>query len=228
MAPKDFKALISDTHWNHYPLDSWTPYHLSQSNPDYINPNGFYRLIELGIKRIIYLREDYRKLLVNHSTGIFRIATIDNALSHDKLKAAKLGLSCADQRVRLRAAYLSPVKDIEKRLPLEKSKSVREKIIKRLGYLNCLDEAIKPSNARYYRCDPMKNSAFSKAELDVYVENDKRSAYPDEEVALLTKMIYHMSKEDSLFYINIIKATLGRSHDLEPLFTAKITGEFEK
>lgn len=218
----DFKALISDPFWNSYPLCSWGSWP-QPTDPNYVNKKGFYGLISLAVKNLVYIKEDYRKILVSSSTGVFHIATIDKCLAADKLKAAKRGLSSPDSRIRKRAAALCSVKDIAARLPLEKDPTVREKIIKRIGYLNCIEEAVKPINAGYYRRAPLKNSDFSKAELDNYDSSRDKGSL--EEYALLEKMIYHLPKEDMLFHIDLIKAATKISPVLGQLLEKKLAGE---
>lgn len=221
----DFKALISDPFWNSYPLNSWGAWP-QPTDPNYVNKKGFYGLISLAVKNLVYIKEDYRKILVSSSTGVFHIATIDKCLAADKLKAAKRGLSSPDSRIRKRAAALSSVKDIAARLPLEKDPTVREKIIKRIGYLNCIEEAVKPINKRWYRYDPLRNAPFSKSDAEDYEVG--RSTSQDDE-AMLTKIVYHTSKEDSLFYIDILDKvgkTVGGG--IRDIYASKITGEFDK
>lgn len=222
---KDFRALISDPFWNSYPLYSWGIWP-QPKDPNYVNKKGFYGLILLAVKNLVYIKEEHRKLLVSASTGVFHIATIDECLASDKLKAAKRGLSSSDSRIRKRAASLCSIKDISARLPAEKDPTVREKIIKRIGYLNCIDEAIKPENRRWYRYQPLRNSPFSKEDAENYEVGKSAS---QEAEAMLVKIVYHTSKEDSLFFIDILdKVNSSVAFGVRDIYASKITGEFDK
>jgi hypothetical protein len=122
------KAL-KDSRWNHYPLCSWTPG----------SPKRYGSAIKAFVDRAIsHSGKDY-KLLEKYSEGVFALHTIDSSSSSVRISMAKRLKDSKDTRLRTRSVRILPIKYVPCFLN-DKSYSVRNCAIKRLGVDNCYKE----------------------------------------------------------------------------------------
>lgn len=217
----DFRKLISDPHWNSYPL--FTIYY-GKDSPAEPNLKSYYRFIDGAVKQMIFVDHKYRKEFMENSEGIFRISTIGNTLGREKLKAAKLGLKSGDVRVRKLAVKLLPVKDLMPIVNSEKNSSVISKLSHRIGYLNMI-KVEKNSSYRYKRSHAFLNDEFDGDEIrDILSkrEGGKSSIFYERDI--LKKVAYHIPPSELPFYLDVLNKLSSFDEDAKKLFLAKLTG----
>jgi hypothetical protein len=217
----DFRKLISDPHWNSYPLFTINYGKGAAVEP---NPKNYYRFINMAVKQMIFVDHKYRKEFMENSEGAFRISTIGNTLGKEKLKAAKIGLKSRDVRVRKLAAELLPIKDVMSIVNSEKNYSVLSKLSRRIGYLNMI-KVEKNSSYRYKRSHAFLNDEFDGDEIrDILSKREMGKSSTFYERDILQKVAYHISTSELPFYLDVLNKLSSFDEDGKRLFLAKLTG----
>ena len=217
----DFRKLISDPHWNSYPL--FTIYYGKNATPE-LNPKNYFRFINMAVKQMIFVDHKYRKEFVENSEGAFRVSTIQHTLGKEKLKAAKLGLKSRDVRVRKLAVKLLPVKDLMPIVNSEKNSSVISKLSHRIGYLNMI-KVEKNSSYRYKRSHAFLNDEFDGDEIrDILSKREMGKSSIFYERDILNKVAYHIPPSELPFYLDVLNKLSSFDEDAKKLFLAKLTG----
>lgn len=219
MTRKELKTLISDKYWNSYPT-----YVHYNSRSTTVNPKSYYNLIFRSVKNIVYSNPSLRQFFINHSQGIFRIATINSCLGRDKLKAAKVGLKCSDARARKLAVGLVKTSDIKGLLATEKRPDILNKISIRLGYLNMLDQEMT-SRYRWNRSRAFLNSDFSADELRELLQKKKNGEnIPFYDRDMFSNFAYNIDAQSVAFYLDIFTELSSSDAEIKNIFLNKLTG----
>lgn len=131
--------LVSDSRWNHYPMQSWTK-----------GSTKKYGLILNTIvsKAISNLDENCLRILTNKSEGVFALFMLDGSPSSIRKKMAKRLYNSPDVRIRTRCARILPIKYMHL-LFEDKSYSVRNVAITRVGIDNCYKSFVPESIADF-------------------------------------------------------------------------------
>lgn len=221
LSDADFIKLISDTHWNSYPL-----YTCGWGEKKEVNPKNYYNLISQAVGRMIFSSPKYRKIFIEKSEGIFRISTIGHTLGKEKLKAAKSGLTSKDTRVRKLAVNLLPVKDLMEIVNSEKNSAVLNRLSIRIGYLNMVS-AERSSSQRWNRSRAFLNSDFDQNEIsDIANKLISGKTSPVYDMDLLKKIAYHVPASELAFYLDIFNKLSNAHHkELKSIFITKMTGK---
>lgn len=220
LSDADFIKLISDTHWNSYPL------YTGWGEKKEVNPKNYYNLISQAVGRMIFSSPKYRKIFIEKSEGIFRISTIGHTLGKEKLKAAKSGLTSKDTRVRKLAVNLLPVKDLMEIVNSEKNSAVLNRLSIRIGYLNMVS-AERSSSQRWNRSRAFLNSDFDQNEIsDIANKFISGKTSPVYDMDLLKKIAYHVPASELAFYLDIFNKFSNAHHkELKSIFITKMTGK---
>jgi len=220
LSDADFVKLISDTHWNYYPI-----YTCGWGERKEVNPKNYYCLINQAVGRMIFSSPKYRKIFIEKSEGIFRISTIGHTLGKEKLKAAKAGLTSKDTRVRKLAVNLLPVKDLMEIVNSEKNSAVLNRLSARIGYLNMIN-AERSSSQRWNRSRAFLNSEFDRNEIsDIASKLVSGKTSPVHDMDLLKKIAYHVPASELAFYLDIFNKLPGTNKEIKNIFIAKMTGD---
>lgn len=220
---EDFRKLIKDPHWNSYP--SYTCHYSKNKMSNAPDPRDYYELIFSAVERLIFSSKKYREEFIKNSNGIFRVITINTTIGRDKLRSARGALISRDIRARKLATTLLPVSELTKHLSSEKDPSIKHRIFTRVGYLNVIDET-KDSRSRYVRSRAFLNDNFDPneiREISEEIKDGKQSVYFERDV--MKKFVYHITSEESVFYIDILKSMLSKDKDLKEIFMKKLTGK---
>jgi hypothetical protein len=220
---EDFRKLIKDPHWNSYP--SYTYYYNKLKKDNVPDPRDYFDLIFSAVEKLIFSSKKHREELIKNSNGIFRVITINTTIGKDKLRSARGALTCRDIRARKLAAALLPVGELIKHISSEKDPAIKHRIFSRVGYLNAIDET-KDSRSRYIRSRAFLNDTFDPneiREISEEIEDGKQSVYFERDV--MKKFVYHITSEESVFYIDILKNMLSKDKDLKEIFMKKLTGK---
>lgn len=226
LSPKSFGRLISDKHWNSYPLYYHNYY---GTNPDKAVLNRSYSsILSFVIKYIIYTEPAHKKILIEKSTGIFRVMTINHCIGDDKRRAARISLKLGDIRARKLAVEILPVVTINKHLAIETNKVVRKKILNRVGYLNITEDQSKLFG-NYIKNMVFMNSKFHKDEMDIKTEKilleakDKKAKLQQE---IMLKISYYIENKDTVFYLDLFQyISANLSYNDKQIFLKKLTGK---
>ena len=219
MSDQDLKALVSDRHWNSYPL--YVYYRGSDTSP---NPKNYYPFISAAVKHLVLVSQKHRKFFTDHTVGAFRIATINGTLGRDKLKAAKKGLTSGDARVRKLAVSLVPVSDLKEIMKTEKRADVLNSISKRVGYLNMLHVEVN-SRYRWNRSRAFANSEFNPDFTREVIATKRTGANSFYERDIFNNLVYNVDSESAAFYLDIFRELSNSDDSLKAAFLQKLTGK---
>lgn len=219
LSTTEFRALISDRHWNSYPI-----YTCGYTQFPAINLKNYYCIISRAVTKLIYTSAKHKKDLIALSAGAFRIATINSALGKDKLKAARIALKSRDSRARKLAVNILPVKDLFQILNTEKDKSILNRLSIRIGYINMLDVE-KSSGYRYNRSRAFLNDEFNAEEIRELVQKKEAGdKIPFYEQDIFRKLTYHISEDEVPFYLDLFNKLSQSDKETKKIFLAKLTG----
>ncbi len=219
LSTTEFRVLISDRHWNSYPI-----YTCGYTQFPAINLKNYYCIISRAVTKLIYTSAKHKKDLIALSAGAFRIATINSALGKDKLKAARIALKSRDSRARKLAVNILPVKDLFQILNTEKDKSILNRLSIRIGYINMLDVE-KSSGYRYNRSRAFLNDEFNAEEIRELVQKKEAGdKIPFYEQDIFRKLTYHISEEQVPFYLDLFNKLSQSDKETKKIFLAKLTG----
>ncbi len=219
MSDQDLKTLISDRHWNSYPL--YVYYRGKDTSP---NPKNYYPFISAAVKHLVLISQKHRKFFTDHAVGAFRIATINATLGRDKLKAAKKGLTSGDARVRKLAVSLVPVSDLKEIMKTEKRADVLNSISKRVGYLNMLHVEVN-SRYRWNRSRAFANSEFNPDFTREVIATKRTGANSFYEKDIFNNLVYNVDSESAAFYLDIFRELSNSDASLKAAFLQKLTGK---
>jgi len=223
MTKNELKTLISDKYWNSYP--TYVCYSPKGPKGTTVNPKSYYNLIFRSVKNIVYSNTSLRQFFINHSQGIFRIATINSCLGRDKLKAAKVGLKCSDARARKLAVGLVKTSDLKGLLITEKRPDILNKISIRLGYLNMLEQEMT-SRYRWNRSRAFLNSDFSADELRELLQKKKNGEnIPFYDRDMFSNFAYNIDAQSVAFYLDIFTELSSSDAEIKNIFLKKLTGK---
>jgi len=218
LSDPNFRQLISEPHWNSYPI------YTCHSNKKDLNIKNFYFLINVAVGRLVYTSPKYRKTFIEKSEGIFRISTIGHTLGKEKLKAAKIGLTSRDTRLRKLAVSILPVKDLTDAVNSEKNSSVLNRLASRVGYLNMIN-AEKSSSQRWSRSRAFLNDKFNQDEIsEIVTKLTSGKSAPIYEMDLLKKIIYHVPASELAFYLDVFNKLPNANKEYKTIFLSKMTG----
>jgi len=220
MSLSDLKILISDKHWNSYPL-----YCYVGGDSSFINTRRYYNLISNTVKHLVFSSDKHRKLFIKESEGIFRIATINACLGKDKLRAAKVGLKSGDARARKLAAGLVPVSDLVPMIGTETRSDIQNKISNRVGYLNMIPTE-KKSRSRWNRSRAILNSEFNPDEMKEIIQRglDGKGLFVYDR-DLLANLTYNVDASSAPFYLDLFQKLCESDPVMKQIFLKKLTGK---
>lgn len=219
LSATEFRAIISDRHWNSYPT-----YTFSHNSFTVVNLKNYYSIISKAVKKLIYTSAKHKKDLITLSAGVFRIATINSALGKDKLKAARIGLKSRDTRARKLAVNILPVKDLLEIVNTEKNAAILNRLSIRIGYINMLDVE-KSSGYRYNRSRAFLNDEFNAEEIRELVQKKEAGdKIPFYEQDIFRKLTYHISEDEVPFYLDLFNKLSQSDRETKKIFLAKLTG----
>jgi hypothetical protein len=178
----------------------------------------------VAVGRLVYTSPKYRKTLIEKSEGIFRISTIGHTLGREKLKAAKIGLTSRDTRLRKLAASILPVKDLTEAVNSEKNSAVLNRLASRVGYLNMIN-AEKSSSQRWSRSRAFLNDKFNQDEIsEIITKIASGKSSPIYEMDILKKIIYHVPASELAFYLDVFNKLPNANKEYKTIFLSKMTG----
>lgn len=220
MSLSDLKTLISDKHWNSYPL-----YCYGGGDSSFINTRRYFNLISNTVKHLVFASDKYRKLFIKESEGIFRIATINSCLGKDKLKAAKVGIKSGDARARKLSVSLVPVSDLTAMIGTETRSDIQNKISGRIGYLNMIPTE-KKSRSRWNRSRAILNSEFNPDEMKEIIQRglDGKGLFVYDR-DLLTNLTYNVDASSAPFYLDLFQKLCESDAVMKQIFLKKLTGK---
>lgn len=220
MSLSDLKTLISDKHWNSYPL-----YCYGGRDSNIINTRLYFNLISNTVKHLVFVSDKYRKLFIKESEGIFRIATINACLGKDKLKAAKVGLKSGDVRARKLSVSLVPVSDLTSMIGTETRSDIQHKISGRIGYLNMIPTE-KKSRSRWNRSRAILNSEFNPDEMKEIIQRglDGKGLFVYDR-DLLANLTYNVDASSAPFYLDLFQKLCEADPVMKQIFLKKLTGK---
>lgn len=220
MSLSDLKTLISDKHWNSYPL-----YCYGGGDSSFINTRRYFNLISNTVKHLVFSSDKYRKLFIKESEGIFRISTINACLGKDKLKAAKVGLKSGDARARKLSVSLVPVSDLASMINTETRSDIQHKISGRIGYLNMIPTE-KKSRSRWYRSRAILNSEFNPDEMKEIIQRgrDGKGLFVYDR-DLLANLTYNVDASSAPFYLDLFQKLCESDAVMKQIFLKKLTGK---
>ncbi len=191
-----FKSLVKDKYWNNYP--SW-----SESNPNKRKRLG--SAICFAIRELCLYSSEKRDILINHSEGLFLNETIASLTGKDRLRACARGIKSSDTRVRLKAARNLPVSRIKKMLS-DRSLSVRNLAIKRIGIDNCSEDLLEDENM-LIRYRGIESSDIPPEKLKLLLDRYMTSDESDNELWCLgyirRALLKKCSDEQLLYFLNL-------------------------
>ena len=204
MSLREKAKVVSDSRWNHYPMTSY-----SESSP-----KRFGVIIGKIVRGAINKNDNSElSMLSKKSEGVFALYTLDNTHSSVRLKMAKRLFKSSDTRVRTRCARILPV-NYMRRLLNDKSYSVKNIAINRIGFDNCYKDFIpktisEDSNDDYFR-NWLVRQALSLGDHDEIknlIDEAKTLSYSDirdnASEMKVAALIRRMSKEDCLYIMHL-------------------------
>ncbi len=150
---------VKDSRWNHYPITSYS----SRSKKRYGSA-----LFDL-VKTLVVKGGEDADILINHSSGVIAIMTMDSECAKNRLRMAKRLKFSPDYRLRTRAVKALPHKTLKRHLHRflgDKHYSVSTMAVSRLGMDNCY-ELLIPSTLDRKTWDW---NAYQAVELATYDE----------------------------------------------------------
>lgn len=220
LSSKDFKALISDRYWNTYPT-----YCYVRTNSD--TGRGYYPILFRATRYLIYSNSQLKKLILNFSTGIFRIFAIQVCLGNDRVVAARKALKQSDSRARKRAAKLLPIRDIKIHYHLEKNSSIREIIVNRIGFIEMAEMEESKATSHYLLYRNFLNSKFSMQKIEEAIDqNFLINSIKLNKTSIIQKLCYYLEPQEAVFFLNLIKDNSTTKYDswIVKAFMSKVTG----
>jgi len=147
LSKADKKRLVSHPSFKHYPSCSWS----RTSRKPYGEAIG-----HLVSKRIMLSPSD-RQLLVKNAVGVFAVYAFDQAEAYEKIAMSKRLFYSTDKRVRGRSLTYAPLPMIKREMISVISRgdwSLTNKLVKRVGFINCYrlfipDNLERLSNKRF-------------------------------------------------------------------------------
>lgn len=225
ISTKAFKRIVSDPHWNSYPLYTYN----YRNNSGVINNRSYASIFSFVVRYLVYTSPAHKKALIEHSTGIFRINTINHCLGKDKLRAARVSLKLGDIRAKKISVDLLPVNDIAKHLLIENNRDIKGKILRRVGYMNLTVPQSDKIDNRYEKGRIMLNNGFDKEAFDEILTNTLNLAKQKKaklEQNILQKISYHVSDSDALFYLDLFQyVSSSTAFNDKQIFLRKLTGK---
>lgn len=198
LSKSDFKLLISDKSWNSYP--TYTINRIGNSARDY------FQILFRATRHLIYSNNSLKKMIIDHSTGIFRISAIKICLGQDKVIAAKKSLKQGDSRARKCAVRILPINDIRKHYPFERESSARRIIVDRIGFVEMSEIEEKKSTEHYYLNRNFLNNKFSIQKIEEVIDQGfVVNNLKINKTSIIQKLCYYLSPEESVFFLNLIK-----------------------
>jgi hypothetical protein len=197
LSKKEAKALLSDSYWNRYP--SYVSYPITRSRR--AHGGVISTLVINGCEYVPELKE----LFMKHSDGLFLVATLDCLSGKDRQRVCLRAINSKDVRVRLRVAKNIDVRKA-KRLMKDRSASVRNSIIKRIGIDNCATDLIDDADGW------IRRQAISASDLSSSESNELISHYLNEEINgnnnhytrwILCSLVKKLSDEDLLYRLDL-------------------------
>lgn len=194
-------AIVKDSRWNHYPIWAYSGSTARQKK--------FGQVLCKLTATVCYSQSD-RKILVNHSQGIFAVHTLESVSSDERIRMSKRLIESKDQRVRRRVVGILPAKVIIK---MFKNKSIlsikgnlRTKLVARIGFDNCYREFL-PTNL-YNRPSWLERKALklaSREDLDSIILQIKSESSGAIAADILEEIIKKLSAEEVIFFLGDIK-----------------------
>ena len=228
LSKKDLIAFISDKHWNRYP--TYSSLYLQGK----CIKKCLYDCFSKISSNLMITDDSYKKIFIDHSSGIFRYIVLRSCMGNDKIKAAKIGIFSNDVRVRKASAQIVPVSFLEKHaLRYDESNfSVFKIICTRLGYENLSDvfkrkienKTHHPYSFSFYHFKAFENSSLDEI-TEIISKLDKDDPQYNEKMRNFQKLIsYKVDHTTAPFFINIFDSTNVDSISKD-IFMKKLLGE---
>jgi hypothetical protein len=156
---------------------------------------------EVNINKSIY-KKTYNAL-VKYSEGVLLNLCLDIISGTNKMVLAKRAINCTDERARLAAFYILPVKSIEK-YANDKNYRIRKIVSNRVGvsakpelFINCRDS--------YTRSKAIRSSNLEKDYIYKHLEDRALSKLPSASFVEVKSLLDHLSNEDLIYVLDISK-----------------------
>ena len=191
-------AIVGDSRWNHYPI--WT-----YSSTD--AKKGFGEVFENLVAALCYSQTD-RKILVNHSKGIFAIHVLDTVSSEERIKMSRRLINSKDSRVRGRVVNILPIASAKKMMRNRSLRSmprnIQTKLVARIGFDNCYKDFI-PENIskRPWGLERRALRLATKKDLNSLIAKVKSGTYAPNNL-IIEEIVKKLSPDEVIFFLGDI------------------------